>query len=129
MGQIRIEKPCHEKWGLMQKREDGRYCLSCEKTVVDFTRMSDAELITYLQNNKQEHACGHFRSDQVVKPGKNPRRFRWLKVSLLFLFGVSFLSSCMRRTQGCYAYYGDSKLDRNKKQETKIDSTHEQHLR
>jgi hypothetical protein len=128
MGQIRIDKPCHENWRLMQKEAQGRFCLSCEKTVIDFTKMSDKELVNYLQLNRQEHACGHFRSDQVLESGKKTNRFKWLKVSLLFLFGVSFLSSCYRRTQGCYAYAPEPKHEKNKK-EMKADSSHMERFR
>jgi len=32
---LQIANPCHENWESMNAREQGRYCQSCRKTVVD----------------------------------------------------------------------------------------------
>ena len=42
-----IPSPCTESWDCMTSTKEGRFCQSCEKTVVDFTRMSDAELLAH----------------------------------------------------------------------------------
>ena len=36
---IRIENPCHENWNLMSRNQKGRFCDSCNKTVIDFSKM------------------------------------------------------------------------------------------
>ena len=66
--QIHIPKPCSESWEQMAPQAKGRYCSACEKTVVDFTRMSDAELIAFLQKSTDQSTCGRLRNDQMDRP-------------------------------------------------------------
>lgn len=74
---IELPNPCHEDWDKMTKAEKGRFCGSCEKIVVDFTLMTDKELIDFFIT-KNQRACGRFRSNQldrqiVVEPEQKPR--------------------------------------------------------
>ena len=46
----------------------GRYCTACEKVVVDFTCMSDAELTGFLATRQSERVCGRFRAEQLSQP-------------------------------------------------------------
>ena len=62
---ITIPKPCHENWNDMTPKEKGRFCGSCAKTVVDFTKKSTAEIQDYLINNKNKKVCGHFYKKQL----------------------------------------------------------------
>jgi len=43
----------------------GRFCGSCEKSVVDFTNMSDFSIVNYLENHKHEKVCGRFTKPQL----------------------------------------------------------------
>lgn len=45
---LQVPAPCQERWTDMQPTEKGRHCASCCKTVVDFTTMSDPDIIRYL---------------------------------------------------------------------------------
>jgi hypothetical protein len=45
--QIQIPTPCGENWERMDRGEQGRFCQHCQKTVVDFTGMTDAEVLGY----------------------------------------------------------------------------------
>ncbi|MFD2908322.1 hypothetical protein ACFSX9_06200 [Flavobacterium ardleyense] len=62
---ISIPKPCNENWNAMLPEEMGRFCQSCSKTVIDFTKSSDAEITNYFQNNTAVKTCGRFKSDQL----------------------------------------------------------------
>ncbi|MFY7839164.1 MAG: hypothetical protein ACOVP7_02760, partial [Lacibacter sp.] len=48
--QINIAEPCHENWNKMSPVEQGRFCGSCQKNVIDFTTKSDEEIITFFNN-------------------------------------------------------------------------------
>ena len=62
---ISIPKPCHEDWSKMTPNEKGRFCKSCTKTVVDFTKMSPDAIQHYLHNNKDQGICGHIKQSQL----------------------------------------------------------------
>jgi len=62
---ISIPKPCHEDWSKMTPKEKGRFCQSCSKTVVDFTKKSKEEIQEYLSANYGQRVCGHFRREQL----------------------------------------------------------------
>ena len=47
-----IAEPCHEDWNAMIPEEKGRFCKSCEKTVIDFTRMSLPEIHRFMEHAK-----------------------------------------------------------------------------
>jgi hypothetical protein len=62
--QIRIPSPCQENWDSMRPEEKGRHCASCQKTVIDFTGMSDGEIISQLAKAGQG-VCGRMAPDQL----------------------------------------------------------------
>jgi hypothetical protein len=46
---ITIPKPCHENWENMTPDEKGRFCAVCSKTVRDFSKVPDDEIIGFFQ--------------------------------------------------------------------------------
>jgi hypothetical protein len=98
MPRIHIENPCKEKWNKMLPLEEGRFCGSCETAVIDFTNKSEEEILSYFEKRKDEHFCGKYRAESVTTPRSN--RFKWLIISLSFIFGTGFISSCRRHTMG-----------------------------
>jgi hypothetical protein len=62
---LNIPVPCREDWGQMTPVERGRHCQQCCKTVVDFTEMSDAEVLRYLSENVGAKVCGRLMPDQL----------------------------------------------------------------
>ncbi len=63
--QYTIQNPCDKSWNEMTPESSGRFCGSCEKSVVDFTRMSDFSIVNYLENHKNEKVCGRFTKPQL----------------------------------------------------------------
>ncbi|MFC6996716.1 carboxypeptidase-like regulatory domain-containing protein [Rufibacter roseus] len=61
---VTVPTPCHADWNAMTPADKGKFCQSCQKTVMDFRTMTDAEVLTWLAKNKHK-GCGHFRSDQL----------------------------------------------------------------
>lgn len=81
--QIQIPKPCHENWNNMTPHKQGRFCGSCKKIVVDFTVMSDKELLDYFSNIAAQHTCGRFSTHQLntnIKTTESKKRFSWAYV-------------------------------------------------
>ena len=62
---IKIPKPCHEGWDTMSPKDKGRFCGSCNKTVVDFTKMDTFEIQDFLIHNKDQRICGHIKQTQL----------------------------------------------------------------
>ncbi|MNK05440.1 hypothetical protein D3C87_233220 [compost metagenome] len=60
-----IQNPCDESWNDMTPETNGRFCGSCEKSVVDFTRMPDFSIVSYLEKHKNEKVCGRFTKPQL----------------------------------------------------------------
>lgn len=64
---LRLDEPCHQKWSEMTPSDQGRYCDSCEKNVIDFSQMTDNEILKFLGENKTGF-CGQFRASQLDRP-------------------------------------------------------------
>jgi len=62
--QLRIDKPCSADWDRMSTEEQGRFCLSCQKTVVDFTGMSDQQVLNWLSRSHGS-VCGRLEGHQL----------------------------------------------------------------
>ncbi len=101
---LHIPQPCHENWNAMTQQEKGRYCNACEKVVVDFTQMSDADIVEYFQRYKKEDTCGNVRSDQLLQKeeikiniDKLPGNISFrsiLAICFITFFSSMFLISC-----------------------------------
>jgi hypothetical protein len=65
--QIHIPTPCHQNWDVMTPESKGRFCGSCAKVVVDFSVMTDNEVLNYLKKNTS-NTCGHFTTNQLQRP-------------------------------------------------------------
>ena len=89
-----IPKPCHEDWNKMTPIQQGKFCASCNKQVVDFSLMSDNQILNFL-SNQSEKLCGRFDAEQLQRPlveTKIKKKKSWwlaLTMPLLFLFDRS----------------------------------------
>jgi hypothetical protein len=93
---ISIKEPCTQNWNEMSPDNSGRFCASCQKTVVDFTKFSDEELIAYFQQQKTI-ICGRLTEKQLSIPmPQRPKRLTFWAVnkfaaaSLVAALGLSF---------------------------------------
>lgn len=90
---IQIDKPCTEDFKTFKKTNEGGFCNSCKKTVVDFTKMSDQEIFKYFSNENNK-TCGLFLESQL-KSYSNPSLSTNRTKSTSFassLFGLSLVS-------------------------------------
>ncbi|MCB0447755.1 MAG: carboxypeptidase-like regulatory domain-containing protein [Gelidibacter sp.] len=85
---INIPEPCHEDWNLMTPQEKGRHCAVCDKTVIDFTKKTDEQIITTFE--QEGKLCGRFKSSQlnreIVLARKDKNNYLSLVASSLFAF-------------------------------------------
>lgn len=67
--QVSIPTPCLEDWGKFTPTSTGGFCGSCQKNVVDFSGMSESQLVAYFRDlpSDNQHLCGRFRNDQLQK--------------------------------------------------------------
>jgi hypothetical protein len=68
---LHIPEPCHEDWNKMTAVQQGRFCDSCSKQVVDFTNMTDGQVLNILQKASGK-TCGRFTDDQLTRPLQQP---------------------------------------------------------
>jgi len=87
---LRIPEPCQESWEKMETGEGGKFCQQCSKNIIDFTTMSDEQVVRVLQNNKSG-LCGRFANQQLNRflgtPTK-PTSKNWMSM----LAGLALMS-------------------------------------
>ncbi len=100
---VTIPEPCSENWEQMSSTSDtARFCASCQKCVVDFTNLSDKEILHKL-NTANGNVCGRFSSFQldrilVVQTSK-PRNY-WSAFFSLALTSVMGLNNSFQAKIG-----------------------------
>jgi CarboxypepD_reg-like domain len=131
---LSISKPCSEKFGEFQKTSTGGFCNLCQKEVVDFTNMSDGEILQYFKNG-QKNTCGRFRESQLktypeVIPSKKKLNFNLLGAGLISFSLVSLLS-----TTNSYAQHSEqstimqkTQKENSKQQNANFQANNNEHI-
>lgn len=117
---LNIPEPCHENWQQMTPNEQGRHCMSCQKTVVDFTLMSDQEVLDYI-SRASSSVCGRFNNDQLDKTYTEKKikraysfRYAWNMVVATFLLaGNAAVAQTKKSTSAKEIVRGDNKTDKD----------------
>jgi len=101
---ISIPTPCHQSWQQMQPVDAGRHCSQCAKTVIDFTMMTNDEIVAYLSTASD--ICGRFDQQQLKAlnqqvynesvPGRSNWK-NWIMAASLFVSAI-FLGACAQST-------------------------------
>lgn len=71
---ISLISPCHEDLSGMTMTERGRFCSACRKDVIDFSALSDQEVLSILHGLKGQSSCGMFASGQLKRALDNKAR-------------------------------------------------------
>lgn len=100
----------------MTPAEKGRFCSACSKTVLDFTKASDREIVTYLSNNK--NTCGRFNNYQLNRDLIIPKQ----KSSYWFITTASVLGFLGLNSQTVFSQI-PLKTEQTDKIKTNQDST------
>ena len=90
--QISIPEPCHEDWQQMTPTQQGRFCNACAKEVIDFSTMSDIQVLNYFTKITHEKICGRALPEQLdraisrLEPPKKRLFWYWNYVAMFFMF-------------------------------------------
>src|ERR1700756_4378294 len=91
---ISIQQPCQQSWQQMETTENGRHCAHCAKIVVDFSKMTNDEILAYLAGTS--NVCGRFNEFQLpsvnyqLNTEQSTKRLGWKKwVAAIGLLGTS----------------------------------------
>jgi len=62
---ISINEPCHENWETMTPNQQGAFCKSCMKDVVDFSKKSLEDIKAFFSKPQEGRVCGRFEEKQL----------------------------------------------------------------
>ena len=110
---LSIKDPCTQKFGEFESTANGGFCQSCRKEVIDFTRMTESEIITYFKNQTGK-VCGRFEQHQMkayeLPPLKsNKPNWKWIGLgaigiaTLLPMNAYSLVRDASKETQASIA--------------------------
>ena len=92
--QISIPEPCHKGWQNMTPVEKGRFCASCQKLVLDFTYLSDNEIIKVVTKN--DTLCARINVSQLnrnlIETKTKSNYFGYFATSVLAFLGLGIES-------------------------------------
>ena len=100
--QISIPEPCHEDWSKMTPTQKGKHCATCNKEVIDFTKVTDEYLYKTASNGGS--LCGRFTKSQLNRPIQLQRKEgkSWANYAASLLIPAAILSTQDIKAQGQY---------------------------
>ncbi|HEY9258725.1 carboxypeptidase-like regulatory domain-containing protein [Chitinophaga sp.] len=66
-----IPTPCLQLWEEMTPSGNGKHCSSCQKKVIDFSLLTDAEIVNIISSSSQK-ICGRFNAAQLNRTLDKP---------------------------------------------------------
>lgn len=93
LSRISIPQPCTQPWAAMSPTAAGRHCAACATEVMDFTHMSDAEILGFMARQGGRPVCALAHSAQLAPSVPAARWRRWLLAGLTLL-GWQSATSC-----------------------------------
>ena len=99
---LSMNSPCGETFENFTPTTRGGFCSSCSKEVIDFTSMTDQEIIDFFYNHNGK-ACGRFHESQLksyyLKDTINPTYKNYAAIGVIGLSLASFLASSTAAAQ------------------------------
>lgn len=62
---LEIKSLCHENFSKMTANENGSFCNSCAKNVVDLSSKTNSEVVAFIAKNKNKNICARLRTSQL----------------------------------------------------------------
>jgi hypothetical protein len=86
LSHVTIPKPCPVRAQALAPTEAGWHCARCATEVIDFTRLSETEILAYLAARRGQRVCAAMRVPLVPQHYKRPRGpRRWLLAAAALL--------------------------------------------
>lgn len=89
---LSIPEPCQENWQQMTPTDQGRFCNACAKEVIDFSMMTDREVLNYFTTLTHDKVCGRALPSQLertISKPKDPKKrlfWYWNYIVMFFMF-------------------------------------------
>ena len=97
---LQIPEPCHADWHKMNPTEQGRFCTACSKQVIDFTAMTDQQVLNYF-STVTGRVCGRLTDEQLqrpLQPARIEQKKKWWIVMLMPLLLLFERASAQKKT-------------------------------
>lgn len=100
---LKIDAPCAESWAAMLPTDSGRFCENCAKNVIDFTNLSDDQVLAIIKKSSG-NLCGRLEEGQMnrylmskAEPSNKARFFRLIASLFLLSAGESQAQEMIQR--------------------------------
>lgn len=103
---LNIKTPCLENYNQFTKTQNGGFCSSCKKEVIDFTTMNTKEINNYFNTENTQNTCGKFNNHQLNTFKEKPQQN--LKLKFARTIGIAACLSLFTMTT---AFAQDDKSD------------------
>lgn len=60
---LEIPNPCHADWNSMIATDQGKFCASCKKEVINFELLTNAQILSKISSSSS--VCGRISKNQV----------------------------------------------------------------
>ena len=101
--QLTIPEPCHQNWEQMTPTQQGRFCNACAKEVIDFSTMTDIQVLNYFTNLTNEKVCGRAlpeQLDRTISRPEQPRKRIFWYWNYVVMFLMFFTKGNAAKAQG-----------------------------
>ena len=101
---LQINEPCHQNWDAMTATEQGKFCNSCNKQVIDFTTFTDAQIVAYVEKANGNLFCGNFEANQLGRwiegthlQTTHPKIYKIMLSLMLLSGGQNLQGQCVKK--------------------------------
>ena len=83
---VSIPKPCPVSQQALSPTTAGWHCGRCQTEIIDFTRLSEAEVLAYLAERRGQRVCAAMQAPLVPQHGQRPQGLRrWVLAAAALL--------------------------------------------
>jgi len=87
---LKINTPCTKSVKEFTSTKNGGFCGSCQKEVIDFTKMDSQEIMNYFETKSTQNTCGIFQGGQLITYENTLSKRK--SISFIGGLGLAFLS-------------------------------------